>query len=695
MSKEANDIISKREAADDSPLPLTRANCSSSTSLDANAAKTLKPSKGSAVLAPEIAVDDSSRNVCHGSVGIKRRKKPTTSSSEVGNNDKHDGGGSTKKLKRQSSSTISRKPFSHEKERLSKKIMSRASSTTIRTRASHRFSATERIHSEVMGAVEPPASAKGSNDGGEQATIIDDEKGSIGTESAIKEVVIVSRTSESLLPSAMRILSPFFLCNQTSCCASCDAGDYDVTSSVPKTVGLPSSAGEYVQRSPSAVATSRKNANISELSPAEKAIQPKQGISSSMSVVEILFQSYYAACTLYNCKPNPGVLTALRFGLPALRVSGAFFDSEMLALAEILLEFSNTHLSHVKRLDFTRASKEGKAHGQKGFQSHGAYALSRVLLQSKHITEVFVQRHKIGPYGAAAIFRSCEYNPTVKVLALRRCMIGEPGALAFASCIMSPSCGLLEVDLSNCRMGYSGTKRICDALVEREHSGLTPTEVDLEGNMIFQEVMNAATHGLGIIFAIVGSIMLSNKAKGRPLHYSVACGVYSASILFLYTCSTLYHSFFALKTTRYIFGIFDHCAIYLLIAGSYTAFIGICLTDDTAWSLYLLAFIWVCSLLGVYVEAFYLTWQHKGTFSLCMYLGLGWACMVCLPNLIEAMPRKSLIMLVMGGVGYTGGVPFFVRNNNLDHSIWHMFVLAASICHWIGVYTLISVEEDE
>jgi hypothetical protein len=202
-----------------------------------------------------------------------------------------------------------------------------------------------------------------------------------------------------------------------------------------------------------------------------------------------LFQSYYSSCALYNCQPNPGVLVAIRYSLPSLRVSGSFHDADMLALSEVLIPYANTLLlSHVKRLDFGRASLEGKLHGVKGFKSHGAFALSRVLLTSKYISEVFVQRHRIGPYGAAAIFAACQENPTVKILVLRRCLLGVRGAQAFAQCVVSKNCGLREVDLSNCRMGYLGTRAVTHALVQRKQKGLPTIDVDIEGNLIIQEV---------------------------------------------------------------------------------------------------------------------------------------------------------------------------------------------------------------
>jgi len=407
------------------------------------------------------------------------------------------------------------------------------------------------------------------------------------------------------------------------------------------------------------------------------------------STAENLIHQYISACHLYGAgdRINAGVLTTLRFSLPTLRVSGSFHDADMLALSEILLPNCNGLLSYIRRLDFSIASREGKLHGRRGFRSHGAFTLSKILSESRNIEEVFVQRNKIGPYGSSAIFIAAGTNPCLQTLVMRRCAIGERGARAFAEHVCrSDVSGLREVDLSVNGIGFSGSIEVETALSRREEG--KKIECDLEGNLVFQEVMNCVTHGLGIILSVVAFFALSRRVQHKSHRHIISCAIYSTSLLVLYLASTLYHSFFALMVTRYVFEVIDKCAIYILIAGSYTPYLQICLHDKPKWSVYLLAFIWLCAIMGVSVEACFPAWKYKPTFSLSMYLGMGWACMVCLPDLIEVVPMVTLHLLVMGGVAYTGGVPFFVRNNNLDHSVWHLFVLAGSIFHWCGVYII-------
>jgi hemolysin III len=168
--------------------------------------------------------------------------------------------------------------------------------------------------------------------------------------------------------------------------------------------------------------------------------------------------------------------------------------------------------------------------------------------------------------------------------------------------------------------------------------------------------------------------------------HQISCAVYSFSLVFLYTCSTLYHSFFALQQTRYIFEVLDKTAIYMLIAGSYTPFITITMVNHFHLMIGMLIFIWTGCFLGIHVEYAYPLWKRKQVFSLSMYLGMGWVAIVAPKDVVDTVAQGAVNLIVLGGVGYTAGVPFFLRDNFLDHSIWHLFVLSGSMMHWAAVY---------
>jgi len=251
----------------------------------------------------------------------------------------------------------------------------------------------------------------------------------------------------------------------------------------------------------------------------------------------------------------------------------------MLALVEVLLKHINGDLSYIKRLDFSLASKEGLQLGKKGVRSHGAFALSKVLQISKHVEEVFLPGNKIGSYGGAAIFSAVSTNPTLRTLLMRGCRIGERGAFAFVSHVLEAPpieiadgiseeeessnnsrsrpcncCGLREIDLSANRIGFYGVFSIEKALKRRmELDKNEPIEIDLEANMVFQEVMNTVTHGLGIALALIGTVLLSERVRGKSAVHVFSCALFSISLVVLYLSSTLFHSFFALQRTRYIF----------------------------------------------------------------------------------------------------------------------------------------------
>ena len=385
-------------------------------------------------------------------------------------------------------------------------------------------------------------------------------------------------------------------------------------------------------------------------------------------VLERILLDYKAACQLYGCEagPNPGVLTTIRYQLPSLRVTSPFKDADMLALAEILLKYGNGPLQSIRRLDF---SKHRKIRGQDGMGSHGALALAKVLQTSMapHVVEVHLQRNRIGPYGATAIFLAC-HNPhsAVERLSLRRCQIGERGALALAAYIVpSTTTKLTQIDVSANHCGYHGCVAIDRALQAREQKGWMPVmTIDLEGNHVFQEIMNGVTHGLGVLLAFIGASILSNAVQGKSPWHAVSCGIYSTSLVVLYTSSTLYHSFFTMLHTKWVFEILDKCAIYILIAGSYTPFTTIVLHHEPIYSIGLLTFLWSCCVLGIGVEFGFPTWRHRGKFSLAMYLGMGWSALVCLPEMARILPRRALDWMVLGGVAYTAGVPFFLRDNS-------------------------------
>lgn len=199
-----------------------------------------------------------------------------------------------------------------------------------------------------------------------------------------------------------------------------------------------------------------------------------------------------------------------------------------------------------------------------------------------------------------------------------------------------------------------------------------------------EELANSISHGAGVAFAIFGAILLLHKAieMGADRLTLFSYVVYSASMILLYLASTLYHLTTA-PQLKHRFKIVDHCAIYLLIAGTYTPFLLVSLRTPLAFSL--MAIIWAIALLGI---VFKIVFVHRfQVLSLIVYLVMGWLSLVVIYQLYHSLSLASLILLGLGGVVYSLGVFFYVKRSiPYNHAIWHLFVLGGTALHFAAVY---------
>lgn len=196
-----------------------------------------------------------------------------------------------------------------------------------------------------------------------------------------------------------------------------------------------------------------------------------------------------------------------------------------------------------------------------------------------------------------------------------------------------------------------------------------------------EEVAGAVTHGVGLVLSVVALIVMLEVSAGDPL--SLAGGVvFGVTLIFLYLSSTLYHSFSGLRVKSAL-QIIDHSAIYLLIAGTYTPIGLVTLRGPWGWSL--LGVVWTMAVAGVIIKAG-MRRNREHWISTALYLVMGWLVVVAAGPLIRAMPPAGLALLVAGGLCYTGGVAFFAWEKlRFNHAIWHVFVLAGSVCHALAV----------
>ena len=196
------------------------------------------------------------------------------------------------------------------------------------------------------------------------------------------------------------------------------------------------------------------------------------------------------------------------------------------------------------------------------------------------------------------------------------------------------------------------------------------------------EIASALTHGLGALLALAGSAVLITLAAihgdGWQLGASIVFGV---TLLLLYTASTLYHAI-QHPVAKGRLKVFDHCAIYLLIAGTYTPFTLVGLREDGGW--WLFAAIWTLAAAGVVFKLFF-TGRFKGVSTL-IYIGMGWMAVIAIKPFLRQIPPETLGWLLGGGLSYTLGTVFYMSKRiPFAHAIWHGFVLAGSICHFVAV----------
>lgn len=194
-----------------------------------------------------------------------------------------------------------------------------------------------------------------------------------------------------------------------------------------------------------------------------------------------------------------------------------------------------------------------------------------------------------------------------------------------------------------------------------------------------EEITNAILHGIGAGLSIAALVILIVFASIRgDARYVVSYTIYGSTLVLLYLASTLYHSLPRGKG-KDVFEIFDHSAIYLLIAGSYTPLSLVALKGPLGWTIF--GIVWGISVIGIIFKVF---WVKKFMIlSTVLYIVMGWLIIIAIKPLMEFMNTTSLVFLVAGGLSYTVGTIFYVwRKMKYHHAIWHLFVLGGSICHF-------------
>ena len=198
-----------------------------------------------------------------------------------------------------------------------------------------------------------------------------------------------------------------------------------------------------------------------------------------------------------------------------------------------------------------------------------------------------------------------------------------------------------------------------------------------------EEIFNSVSHGVSALGAVVGcSVMVTLAACFGNSTAIISALVFGLSLITMYTMSTLYHAF-PFEKVKKLFRIFDHSAIPLLIAGSYTPFCLIAL-DGNAKGMIVVAVVWICAIVAIVLNVVNLDRFER--VNLLLYVAMGWAVLFALKDIISALPKNGFTLLTAGGIAYTAGIIFYKMTRiRYMHGVWHLFVTAGSLLHFLCV----------
>jgi hemolysin III len=221
-----------------------------------------------------------------------------------------------------------------------------------------------------------------------------------------------------------------------------------------------------------------------------------------------------------------------------------------------------------------------------------------------------------------------------------------------------------EVAFLGGRVGCEGT-----SAVERRQS-------------VGEEIANAVSHGVGLVAALGGApVLIAHAARRAGAAATVGASVFAGTMVLLYLASTLYHALPRSGAKR-LFQVIEHSAIFLLIAGTYTPFTLGVLRGTWGWTLF--GLVWGLAVAGVVLKA--VGGVRYPILSTSVYVAMGWLVVIAIRPLWLRVPMVGLIWLVLGGIAYTAGVPFFAaKQMPFGHFVWHLFVLAGTACHFFAV----------
>lgn len=319
--------------------------------------------------------------------------------------------------------------------------------------------------------------------------------------------------------------------------------------------------------------------------------------------------------------------------------------------------------------------------------------LTEFITVNKHVTHLSFAHVSLGDNAAiqvlSAIASAAHSQSPLLSLSLRSVGISTSGAKRIADVIRDADFGRLEnIDLSNNHANWLGERAMEKALASRVLKGRKALDIDISGNRVIVEWLNALTHGFGAIAALIGGILLTGTAvrHGLPGSNIASLAVFAMSLFTLLSSSCIYHSAFRCPAASKKLRKADHCSIFVLIAGSYTPFV-VCYTLDPptfAGPATLLA-VWFFAAIGI---ARSLAASGSNAMRALLALATGWIGVFSMETLVERMQQGALNSVVMGGIAYSVGILFYLLGKKVPilHVVWHVSVMLGGGLHYFALW---------
>uniref|UniRef100_A0A7S1ETY3 Hemolysin III n=1 Tax=Timspurckia oligopyrenoides TaxID=708627 RepID=A0A7S1ETY3_9RHOD len=389
------------------------------------------------------------------------------------------------------------------------------------------------------------------------------------------------------------------------------------------------------------------------------------------------YARYRELCQHHGMEPNSSAAICLYTGSSTLSVSRPIVELELIPIVELL---GSGDANFVTELNLSGARL-----------SSSAASLIAVLLskQDSKLETLNLSRNSLREEGALKIVGALRKNESLKKLNLSSNKINPMGAFQISRMISSGFApGLKELLVDNNNMEQRGVDVLSPVCEDRS------ILLSMDGNHVLAEILNGLTHGVGLIGSLVAGTGMIREAAANELHSGLLGSVvlFVFALCMMYSSSCLYHSFFRLGRVKRALRVMDHCCIFLLIASTYTPF--------------LLRYIWSSHLYGSSMVGpimFYLVWGFalagivmssgvlrrtpsrnlRASLALCM----GWIVVSSMKILWERMPSQCLLLIVLGGMFYTVGVPFYIKGREVSiyHVVWHLAIMFGASSHYAGI----------